>query len=55
MKSENTKKAAEDAAKRQAQAESALKSASDSYKCYSGPNSVDWLRTNQFRADLRKI
>jgi hypothetical protein len=52
---EKAKKAAEDAAKQQAQAESALKWAIDSFECYSRPNRADWLRTNQFRADLRKI
>jgi hypothetical protein len=55
VKAEQAKKAAEDAAKQQAQAESAIKSAIDSYECYKGPNRVDWLRTNQLRADLRKI
>jgi hypothetical protein len=55
VKAEQAKKAAEDAAKQQEQAESAIKSAIDSYECYKGPNRVDWLRTNQLRADLRNI
>jgi hypothetical protein len=55
VKAEQAKKVAEDAAKLQAQAESTLKLAIDSYETYRGPGRVDFAKTESLRAQLRKI
>ena len=55
VKAEKAQREAEDASKQQAQAESAIKSAIDSYETYRGPNRVDFAKTESLRTQLRGI